>query len=330
MRENRKAGGATSSRRGRGSDNGPQPSFGHGHDAELSPPRRRTGGDARGDARPDLPRSAERLPALDDAFWLTIDSGLALLGLEASAGARAATDAHARLLIAWNEHINLTALRDPQQIARGHVLDSLAAVPLLRRLAAASAGRRGSRGLRILDLGSGGGYPGLPVAVMLPVERCALVDSVRKKAAFLQVAAQAAQRAIELAGEQPPSIDAIAERAEDLADDPLHRQGWDVVLARAVGSVAEVVELALPLLALGGHAIAWKRDAGRGSLAREVAAAERVVQAAGGSRPRVVAADESGRLGEPDRRLVLVRKVRPTPDRYPRPPAERRRQALLP
>jgi 16S rRNA (guanine527-N7)-methyltransferase len=318
-----------SSRGERGGGKLSQPSFGHGRGSKRSPLPRR-------DPRSDLPADVADLPALGPPFWEIVDAGLDHLGESLTNEARAAIDAQARLLLAWNEHINLTALRLPEEVARGHILDSLAALPLLRSLAA-NPGARGPGSRRpalrpkILDLGSGAGYPGLPIAVALPARSCALVESVRKKAAFLDVvagAAMAAMRPPDDADGDGPDISALAERAEDLADEPDHRGAWDLVLARAVGSLAEVVELGLPLLAMGGHLVVWKADA-HGTLATELAAAGRVLNAAGGSRPRVERADPTGNLGFADRRLVAVRKVRPTPDRFPRPPAERRRSALL-
>src|SRR6185295_6018856 len=91
------------------------------------------------------------------------------------AHARAAIGDHVRLLLAWTAAINLTAIRDPVAAAREHVLDSLAALPLLRA--------RGTPDL--LDLGSGGGFPGVPLAIGLPRARTVLVESVGKKATFL-------------------------------------------------------------------------------------------------------------------------------------------------
>lgn len=274
--------------------------------------------------RQPLPRSATGLPALGEDFWSIVDDGLLRLGIELTAGARAAIDAQARLLLAWNSAINLTALRGEHQIARGHVLDSLTAVPLIRRLA---AGPRSAVG-RVLDLGSGAGYPGLPLSVTLPVERCALVDSVHKKQSFLQAAAEAAEQAMIGHGQQPPAIAALAERAEDLADEADQREGWDVVVARAVGTTAEVVELALPLLAVGGHLVAWKRALPDGSLQAELSAARRIIQAVGGERPTIEATAGLAEVGLEHHVLVVVRKARPTPDRYPRQPAERRRSLL--
>ncbi|MDP8904129.1 MAG: class I SAM-dependent methyltransferase [Chloroflexota bacterium] len=249
-----------------------------------------------------------------------------------SSAVRAALDAHARLLVAWNQHLNLTALRRPDQIARGHVLDSLAGHALCRRLLEAQ--RVPVNEARLLDLGSGGGYPGLPLSLALGVGRCALVDSVAKKARFLEVAAAAAASVLVGAGVPPPAFDVLGERAEDLAEEADQREGWHLVVARAVGSVAEVAELALPLLSLGGHVVAWKRqsaDGGRpdAALAGELRGARRIVQAAGGAQPRVEQLPAADALGLPEHVLVTIRKVRPTPDRYPRPPAERRRTALL-
>ena len=268
--------------------------------------------------RRPLPTSADELPRLDDDFWPIVDDGLGRLGIELTRGARAAIDAQVRLLLAWNPFVNLTALRTSHQIARGHVLDSLAALPLLRRLG----------GRSLLDLGSGAGYPGLPLAVALPAGRCALVDSVRKKQAFLSAAAASAVTGLRELGEQPPQLTALAERAEDLADKPDQREAWDVTTARAVGSLAEVLELCLPLTRLGGHVLAWKRRSADGSLERELHAARRVLQAAGGGRPRIEQPEGLAAARLPDHVLVVVPKLRSTPERYPRPPAERRRAAL--
>ena len=256
-----------------------------------------------------------------------VDGGLDALALTLTAGVRAAIDAHVKLLLAWNDAINLTALRTPDAIARGHVLDSLSAANPIRRLL--SMRRRGAAHTSLLDLGSGGGYPGLPLGLALGVGRLALVDSVQKKARFLQVAADAAAAALIAAGESAPQVDVLAERSEDIADEADHRAGWDLVVARAVGSLAEVAELGLPLAAVRGHVIAWKRDDGSGTLDAELRAAARVIQAAGGGRPHIQRVDPDGMAGLASHVLVVIGKVRPTPDRYPRQPAERKRAPLL-
>ena len=272
-----------------------------------------------------LPTNPALLPPLPPEFWQITEDGADSLGITLRPSVRAAIDVHVRLLLAWNEAINLTALRLPDLIARGHVIDSLAGAAAV---AAFLNGARSGASRSVLDLGSGGGFPGLPVAFAVGAERCALVDSVNKKAAFLRVAANAAAAASAAAGEEGPACEVLAERAEDLADEPDHRARWSVVVARAVGSMAELAELALPLLAVGGHLVAWKREAD-GALRGELEAARATIGAVGGSRPHVARVDPHGRLGLAGHVLVTVRKAHTTPDRYPRQPAERRRAALL-
>ena len=271
-------------------------------------------------AREQLPREARGLPALSESFWRIVDDGLIEIGLELTPGRRAALDAQARLLTAWNAAINLTALRTDELVARGHVLDSLLAVATLRSLAGDAPS--------VLDLGSGPGYPGLPLAVALPARSAALVDSIGKKASFLEVVTQAAMAALRAAHEPFPEIVALKERAEDLADELDQREAWDLVTARAVGTLAEVAELGLPLARRGGHVVAWKHDQGDGALKREVDGARDVVHAAGGAAPEVMRLPAAERIGLGGHCLVVIAKRRATPDRYPRTVGERRRAAL--
>jgi 16S rRNA (guanine527-N7)-methyltransferase len=262
--------------------------------------------------RSSLPRHASATPPLDPIFDEVLSSGLTTLGLTLDPAARAAIDAHARLLLAWNEHVNLSGLRTPELVARGHVLDSLIAVPALRELGAARP--------TLLDLGSGGGYPGVPLAVALPAGRAALVDSIGKKAAFLEVAASAVSEIVE--------IDVMAERAEDLADRHDQREAWDIVTARAVGSVAEVAELGLPIVKVGGWLVAWKSAGPEGQLQRELAQADRFIRTLGGENARIVELAAAASIGLSGHCLVVIDKVRPTPDGFPRQPGERRRRPL--
>jgi 16S rRNA (guanine527-N7)-methyltransferase len=268
-------------------------------------------------ARPALPRTAEDLPPLSTDFWQVLNEGLASLGLRLTPGSLAAIDAQARLLAAWNASINLTALRTDELVARGHVLDSLAAVEVMRSLNRQSPS--------LIDLGSGAGYPGLPLAVVLPARRAALVDSIGKKAAFLEVAAQVAMQALRAAQEPVPEIAALKERAEDLADEADHRDSWDLVVARAVGSVAEVAELGLPLARVGGAVVAWKRETDDGALAREIDAARSVIRECGGGAPQIVPLPAAALLGLDRHCLVIVSKRRPTPAQFPRAAVDRRR-----
>ncbi len=208
--------------------------------------------------RAPLPADPSLCPPLPEAAVARVRRGLrrARRWETLPPGARDAILGHLRLLLAWTAAVNLTAIRDPGAAVTGHLLDSLAAVPLLRR-----AGVRS-----LLDLGSGGGYPGLPLALALPADRALLVDSIAKKAAFLQVAAAAAGVADRVA--------VVAARAETLAADRGHRERWPVVTARAVASLPDLVELAFPLLVPGGLLVAWKR-AGPGDERARAAAGDR-------------------------------------------------------
>jgi 16S rRNA (guanine527-N7)-methyltransferase len=235
------------------------------------------------------------------AFWDTLEASLGDLRLTLPAHARTAIDVHVRLLLAWTEHVNLTAIRDPAGVAVDLVADSLAAVDLIR---AAGADE-------ILDLGSGGGFPGLPIAATLSPRRALLVESVAKKARFLEVAVAAMGLAA--------TVGVAAERAERLGVRRDHRERWPIVTVRAVGSLAEIVEIGLPLTAIGGLLIAWKRR----PIDDELDAAADAVESLGAGRPRIEPITLSSR---PDDILLVVPKIRSTPGSYPRDPTVRRRR----
>jgi 16S rRNA (guanine527-N7)-methyltransferase len=253
--------------------------------------------------RDPLPTGVRKLAPLPAEFGAILNAGLAGLRLEASPRQRAALGDHVRLLLAWTETINLTAIRDPAAAAREHVLDSLSAIPLLR-----------ARGVSaVLDLGSGGGFPGIPLAVVLPARRALLVDSVGKKSRFLATAVEA----LGLGGR----VAVATARAERLAADARQQGAWQAVVARAVTNLAELTELALPLLAPGGVLVAWKR----GSLHEELSRAGRAAAFLGGGEPTVTTV---GVEGLSDHVLVAIEKRRPTPAGFPRDPATRRRRPL--
>lgn len=249
-----------------------------------------------------LPTRVRETPDLSTAYDAALDAGLSALGIALTPQARAAIDGHVRLLLAWTSAINLTAIRDPEAVALAHVVDSLSALPILR-----------ARGVdRFIDLGSGGGYPGLPLAAGLPAGRALLLEPIRKKAGFLSTAIEA----IGLAG----SVEAAPVRAEALAADHRHRGRWPAVTARAVAGLAELIELAVPLLEPGGVLVAWKR----GDLAQEWRAAERAMDALGGTTLEAHPVQVPGLVGHC---LVLATAGRSTPPAYPRDPGVRRRRA---
>jgi 16S rRNA (guanine527-N7)-methyltransferase len=179
-----------------------------------------------------------------------------------------------------------------------------------------------------VDLGSGGGFPGLPLAAALPADRALLIDSVGKKVRFLATAIEAVGLGSHVAAE--------AARSESLAAAPADRGQWPAVTARAVAPLAELVELALPLLHAGGVLVAWKRDAtsdGR-SLDDELATGRRALAAIDRDARlevrRAIPGSSAGAAGVAelaDHRLVVIERGRGAiAGTYPRDPATRRRQ----
>ena len=251
--------------------------------------------------REPLPTHVRDLPALSERYHVALAQGLDALGIELAPAARGAIDDHVRLLLAWNAAINLTAIRDPADLALRHVVDSLTALPWLRQ----------HRIEAFLDLGSGGGYPGLPLAAALPEADVTLVDATAKKARFLGVVAQATG----LAGR----VSVLGERAETIAHEPGRRGRWQVVTARAVAPLPELVELAVPLLRPGGSLLAWKR----GDLLAELDAARRALDALGGGSIDVLEVTVDGLDGH---RLVVITASGSPRAAYPRDPAVRARR----
>ncbi len=254
--------------------------------------------------RDPLPTRVQDVSPLPDSYHATLAAGLSeIAGAALSAAELDRIAGHARLLRAWNEAINLTAVRDPEGIAREHVLDSLTALPILRE----------ARVSEVLDLGSGGGFPGLPLAIALPARHALLVESVGKKARFLSTVVDALGLA--------DRVRVAATRAETLAADPHHRGRWPAVVARAVTDLSELAELSLPLLQVGGALVAWKRE----PIEAEAGRAHPALSKLGG---RLVACRKVTVPGLEDHVLAVVEKVAETPANFPRDPAARKRKPL--
>jgi 16S rRNA (guanine527-N7)-methyltransferase len=212
-----------------------------------------------------------------------------------------ALERYVALLLEANVRLNLTRVIEPAAVARLHLLDALAALPLIERL----------QSRRALDVGSGGGVPGIVLALARPDVRWTLVDAAGRKAdALRSIAAELRLGNVEVA----------AERAELLGRGPA-RESFDLVTARACAALPVLVEYALPLLAVGGTLVAWK---GRIS-ADELAAGAAASALLGGGVPEIRPSGEEA-LGE--HRFVVVAKVGATPDRYPRRPGQPARRPL--
>ncbi len=202
------------------------------------------------------------------------------------------------LLLECNQRFNLTAITDPQQAWTRHVLDSLTLVGLL-----ASAEAK-----RVMDVGSGGGLPGIPLAIVMPEVEFTLVEATGKKARFLQEAVDALGLS---------NVRIINDRAETLGQDhQAHRERYDVVLARAVGRLPVLLELTVPLARVGGLVLAMKGEQAQQEIA-EAKPALHLLHA------HVVDVRTTA-TGV----IVVIEKQRKTPRVYPRSPGEPKRSPL--
>lgn len=219
-----------------------------------------------------------------------------LLGLTLTAQQRQAFQIYYEELVDWNTRFNLTTITDPEGVQVRHFLDSLSCL---------LATGDDVRGQSLIDVGSGAGFPGLPLKIVCPSLRLTLLEATGKKTDFLR-------HVVDLLGLRGVTV--IHARAEQISHDPTQREAYDWVVARAVAAMPTLVEYLLPLCRLGGHCLAQK---GEGAAA-EVALAESAVLLLGGRLNRLVPVELPG-LAE-TRYLVIIDKVARTPDKYSRRP----------
>jgi 16S rRNA (guanine527-N7)-methyltransferase len=217
------------------------------------------------------------------------------------------------MLLKANESFNLTGVTDPGQAWTRHVLDSLTLLPLLADL---------PEGGRVIDVGSGGGLPGIPLAVVLPALRFTLLEATGKKAAFLrrvagrlglsnvEVVQDRAERAGQDRGERIGRADGSTRRVE------ARRESYDAVIARAVGRLAVLAELTLPLAKVGGRVLLIKGQRAEEELAEAAGALE------------LLLAVHEGTVDTPTGRIVVLGKRSRTPRIYPRRDGEPGRSPL--
>lgn len=225
-----------------------------------------------------------------------VDGAQWLLGLTLTPQQRRAFQLYYQELMAWNARFNLTAITDPEGVQIRHFLDSLSCLLVIR-----DAKRQQS----LIDVGSGAGFPGLPLKIVCPALRLTLLEATGKKTLFLR-------HIVELLGLHEVTI--IHARAEQIGHDPAHREAYDWAVARAVAAMPTLVEYLLPLCRLGGHCLAQK---GEGAAA-EVTMAEPAILLLGGRLNRLAPVELPG-LAE-TRHLVVIDKVARTPDKHPRRP----------
>ena len=224
-------------------------------------------------------------------------------GIELSPTQIEAFEIYLRELVAWNARFNLTTITEPDQVIVKHFLDSLSVASVLHDPVPAT----------LIDVGSGAGFPGLPLKIGLPALSVTLIDSTGKKVEFLKhVIAE-----LNLRG-----ITALHARAEELAHNPAHREKYDAAAARAVADLATLLEYTLPFVRVGGVFVAQKGV----DVEEEVRRAARAMEELGGRLSAVVPVQLPGL--EP-RHLIVVEKVAATPGNYPRAAGAPKKKPIL-
>ena len=216
-----------------------------------------------------------------------------LLSIELRPAQIQAFDCFAEELMRWNQRMSLTAITEPAEIAVKHFLDSLTC------LLAFPFGK----GNRVADIGSGAGCPGIPLKIACPQLDLVLVESSEKKVRFLEHII----RTLNLEG-----VEVLAARAETVGQAPEHRERYDWVFSRAVAQMPVLVEYMLPLVRIGGWAVAQKGEVGPA----ESHTAENALRLLGGHLGQILPVELPG-VAE-SRYLVLIEKVARTPDQFPR------------
>ncbi len=227
-----------------------------------------------------------------------------LLGLELTAEQQNLFERYAKELVAWNDsRANLTAITEPLAVEMRHFLDSLTVL----RAAALAPGQK------VIDVGSGAGFPGLPLRVVNPAIQLTLLEATGKKVAFLEhVAAHLSLH----------NVRVVNARAEEAGQNPAHREQYDLVLARAVALMPVLAEYLLPLCRIGGRCIAMKGE----SAAAEASRAERALRVLGGRLVQLLPI-ELPTVAE-THYLVVIEKTAATPHHYPRRPGLPARKPL--
>jgi len=215
------------------------------------------------------------------------------LGLRLSRAQLSALELYERELLDWNTRFNLTAIRDPQEIHIKHFLDSLTCLAAMREPPLG----------KLVDIGTGAGFPGIPIKIIHPKVQLTLVESVGKKATFCR-------HVVKILNLQ--EVEVVQERAETLGHNLDYREHYDWAVARAVAILPTLAEYMLPLVRVGGSMLAMKGESGLA----EAHSAEHALRVLGGHLRQLMPVTLPGVAEE--RYLVVIDKVAATPHAYPR------------
>lgn len=226
----------------------------------------------------------------------TLTNGLPLLGV--STDCIPALEEFSRMLVEKNAVMNLTAITAPKEVAALHLLDSLSLLPLAPL-----------RGKRIIDVGTGAGFPGIPLKIALPESEVTLLDSLNKRVEFLRESCDALGLR---------DVVCVHARAEEYG----HREEFDVAVSRAVAALPVLCELCLPFVKVGGEFLAMKSS----HTEEEIQAAKAAISLLGGKITQVV--DYTIPTTDIVHRVVRIQKIAPTAKKYPRRFAQIKKQPL--
>ena len=230
-----------------------------------------------------------------------LQQGCTQLGLPLSAQQLAQFAIFYQELLTWNEKFNLTGITDLAEVQTKHFLDSVVSLPLLAELWGESLPP--TRALHCIDVGTGAGFPGIPLKLVAPRLKWTLMDGTGKKIAFLQDL---------LTRLHLPDVNLVQGRAEELGRETNYRGQFDLVVARAVAPLNTLAEYLLPLARTGGFVVVYKGA----SATQEFMAARKAIDLLGGETVRM--APVKVPFLDEQRFLFFIQKVRPTPSLYPR------------
>ena len=194
------------------------------------------------------------------------------------------------LLLEWNEKFNLTGIKDPEAIWQKHFTDSASLVPLIPE-----------KSVKLIDIGTGAGFPGIVVKILCPRIHLTLLESVGKKTLFLKEVV----KVLEL-----KNVEVIKDRAETLGHHANYRESFDVALSRAVAMLPTLLEYVMPFVKVDGVFIAQKKSG-----TEELDSSQNAIEVLGG---KVIATTKVDSELLPERQIIEIQKIKETPKEYPR------------
>lgn len=234
-------------------------------------------------------------------FFCEIERNIEELGITLNEKQKEDFYIYMNLLISWNEKINLTAITEPKDVIIKHFIDSLTIFKALEP------------GKTIIDVGTGAGFPGIPIKIYDEMAKVTLLDSLNKRIIYLNDVIQK----LEI-----KNIESIHGRVEEIANKKEYRQKYDVATSRAVAALNILVEYLLPLVKVGGKCICMKGP----EIQDELKNSENAIKILGGKLEQVI----NFKLPNTDfeRNLIIIKKIKDTPNIYPRKPGTPSKEPL--